>query len=123
MTKEEQREYSKEVYYWRKAHKICVYCGHEKAEPGRITCPKCKKKRKQHATKYYNAELSKARYKERKEKRLCVICGKPCMKGKIGESPSLKKKCIYCKEHYDKLQASYQEKKKKRIKEQEVKND
>lgn len=79
MTKEEQREYSKEVYHWRKEHRMCVYCGHEPAAPGMVSCPECKKKRRQRSLKCYydmpeekklgKAELSKARYKERKEKK------------------------------------------------------
>ena len=63
--------------------------------------------------KQKNAELNKARYEERKKKGLCVKCGKPCMRGKVGSSPSRKKKSIYCKEHYDMMAEYYKEKRRR----------
>lgn len=133
MTKEEQKQYSREVYYWRKEHGMCVYCGHEPAEPGTVSCPECKNKQRQRSLKCYydmpeekkleKAELSKALYEDRKKKGLCVICGKPCMRGRVG-SASRKRKSLYCKEHNDMVKGYRQKyKKRKLLKEQEVKND
>ena len=131
MTSEEKRRYHreyyrqhykgyyKEVYHWRKEHKMCVSCGHEKAEPGKIYCLECKEKRHRYyqdmpeEKKLKIAELNKARYEERKKNGLCVRCGKPCMRGKVGSSPSGKKKCIYCKEHYDMMTEYYKEKRRR----------
>ena len=87
--REHYREYRKEVYHWRKEHKMCVCCGHEKAEPGKVHCLECKEKRYKHYHVLPEdgsqslAELSKARYEERKRSGRCIICGKPCMREKV----------------------------------------
>ena len=81
------KEYGKEVYYWRKAHKICTCCGHKSAEPGSTLCPACKIKKSERSLKCYH-KLSKKKKKEmfakmtaqrrdRRTKGLCVRCGAP----------------------------------------------
>ena len=41
MTKEERKQYAKEVREWRKAHGICIRCGRFDAEPNRTMCLVC----------------------------------------------------------------------------------
>lgn len=122
MTKEEQRKYSLEVYYLRKKHNLCTYCGHEPAEPESVFCSECKiKKREQGLKYYYNLPEEKkqkaferivAHQRNRRSKGLCIRCGEPT---------GGKSLCEKHREEVNQYQKEYQ--KRKRLKEQEVKNE
>lgn len=75
-TRRRRREHSKRRTDLLKAFGVCVHCGKNDAEEGRIRCRKC--------LDYVNAQVKKKRKKETKVKRedrvylgLCYICGKP----------------------------------------------
>ena len=97
MTKEEQREYSLEVYYLRKKHGLCTYCGKKPALPENIFCAECREKKRQQGLKYYRdlpeekkqkySERASEKYHDRRAKKLCVWCSEPT------GGP------VYCKKH------------------------
>lgn len=65
---ESQRRYLKKRYEGRKAAGLCVYCGREKAAPGRVSCAAC-------------ARSFRERYDQLVSQRLCVNCRKPLKDG------------------------------------------
>ncbi len=84
---EHKQTYHKEVYNWRKAHKICVYCGHEEAQNGHLMCLQCRMKTNESRKRYYYERLStEQRYKQKQYKKrrydllrafgVCVCCQK-----------------------------------------------
>lgn len=97
------KEYSREVYYWRKAHKICVRCGHEDALEDGALCLVCKMENREKASERYHNLLPDEKRKlldERKEEKkriraekkaqgLCYQCSRPVYKNHA-----------YCYEHY-----------------------
>lgn len=59
---------------------LCITCGHQMAEPGKLKCFECAEKDRLRIAKNRNrqreSETSKARYESRKAAGLCVYCGK-----------------------------------------------
>lgn len=104
MSSDYAREYSAEVYKWRKKHKICTCCGKEKAEEGKTLCLICKMDGRERKRSYYqNLPLDKkqemlakkkAVREERRAKGLCYNCEEPVFRS------------LYCKEHYKKHRAN-----------------
>ncbi len=58
MNAEQKKAYDKEVYNWRKAHKICVYCGHKEAQNGHFSCLQCRMKANECVKRYYHEKFS-----------------------------------------------------------------
>ena len=82
-----QKQYSidnKERYYWLKKKGICVSCGREYAEPGRVRCAQCRKKTIE-SQKKYDPDHSKryARREAKKNAGLCIDCGRPTVNGHL----------------------------------------
>lgn len=98
-SREAQRAYAKEVREWRKAHKMCVRCGKEKALEGRVMCLVCMMDaRERHREEYRQmsdeeklkrAEKKKLIREEKKARRECLQC-----------SRAVYKNHAYCYEHY-----------------------
>ena len=101
-------EYCKNRYYWLKQHGICVECGAENAEKGRVHCRKCAKTNQEYSTIWYykkimDDEIYKNTHNEkvnqsiqkrreyRRENGLCTQCGKELIDKKY-------KKCKQCRE-------------------------
>lgn len=91
-TREYNRVYSREMYYWRKAHGICTNCGKEDAEPHKVLCAECAEKKQHTAKRYWDDLPEEAREKaiqrvstrrrSLKAQGLCVGCGRKAAKGK-----------------------------------------
>ena len=78
-----------EAYEWYKAHGICVGCRMAYAEPGRVYCAKCARKRRVSAEKHdpgnvIHRQFNKDRRDRLKAEGLCIDCGKkPAADGKL----------------------------------------
>ena len=98
-TKEAQRAYAKEVREWRKAHKMCVYCGREKALEGRTMCLVCmmdcrersreRSRNMSEEQKRKKSEKNKLIGAEKKARGECRQCSRPVFENHA-----------YCYEHY-----------------------
>ena len=91
MTKEERKQYGKELREWRKAHGICIRCGKSDAEPGKTMCPDCLIIVRDQARELYRKKVNamserelearnaekRRRYAEKRELGLCVRCSRP----------------------------------------------
>lgn len=76
---ESEKKRDLDKYYWLKSQRICTYCKHEKAVPGKTKCKKClaKIKAKRQAKR---CEIDRS---ERRSYSICYICGKnPILPGK-----------------------------------------
>lgn len=101
--KEQARLYAKEVRAWRKAHKVCVRCGKEKAYKNFVLCLQCRgEENYKRQVKYQEKKATMTeqdiiaiRQKKReinarkKEEGICLQCSKPRYKNHA-----------YCYEHY-----------------------
>ena len=70
-----KNEYRKELYVWYKERGLCVKCGHNYAEPGRIYCKVCGEKSRVAARKYDHATRSKQRRERLRAEGKCYSCG------------------------------------------------
>ena len=50
--KEKLKQYSRDVYYWRKANGICTRCGKEKSIKNNLYCPICREENRLRAEAY-----------------------------------------------------------------------
>ena len=89
--REKRNRENRERYAFLKEHGMCVYCGKEKAAPGKVSCLLCADNNVQKATIYnqykrdreeYNAYMRELRRK-RKEAGMCQSCGRPTHNGKV----------------------------------------
>lgn len=74
--------YCKERYQWYKAHGICANCGRTWAEPGRVLCAECARKKAASKRRYDPDGTRRTAYvdalrAERRAAGLCIDCGKP----------------------------------------------
>lgn len=80
---------SKEIYNWRKSHKVCTKCGQENAKQNHTLCWRCLANANDYSRIYYfshgkrsdeqrqrDKECQKRYVEERFEKGLCFKCGK-----------------------------------------------
>lgn len=76
---ESEKKRDLDKYYWLKSQRICTYCKHEKAVPGKTKCKKCLVKiRTKRQSKRHDIDRS-----ERRSCGICYICGKnPVLPGK-----------------------------------------
>lgn len=103
MTKEEKKQYAKEVREWRKAHGICIRCGKFDAEPGKTMCLICMMDCRDYAREQYRKktetmteeerqarnEANRRRYSEKRESGICQQCSNPVFRNHA-----------YCYKHY-----------------------
>lgn len=103
MTKEEENQYRRDTYHWRKAHKMCGRCGKQDAYTlnGRSKCCECCEKENQNRRKNYDPEKEhekkQRQYAKRETEGKCVRCGRV----KSDNGRKICNKCIAEKHQYN----------------------
>lgn len=103
MTKEEENQYRRDTYHWRKAHKMCARCGKQDAYTlnGRSKCCECCEYENQNRRKNYDPEKEREKkqrqYAKREAEGKCVRCGKV----KSDNGHKICSKCIAEKHQYN----------------------
>jgi len=104
--KEYHRKYSRELYRYRKEHRICVTCGVQDAFNNNVRCADCIYKA---STKYDVIELAEKNKAIRDERRLLGLCIKCGEKAEDGST-----RCAVCNEKNREQSRKQRQKQKKR---------
>lgn len=103
MTKEEENQYRRDTYHWRKAHKMCARCGKQDAYTlnGRSKCYECREKENENRRKNYDPEKEREKkqrqYAKREAEGKCVRCGRV----KSDNGRKICNKCVAEKHQYN----------------------
>ncbi|WP_407397783.1 hypothetical protein [Treponema sp.] len=103
MTKEEENQYRRDTYHWRKAHKMCARCGKQDAYTlnGRSKCCECCEKDAENRRRNYDPEKEREKkqrqYAKREAEGKCVRCGRI----KSDNGCKICNKCIAEKHQYN----------------------